>query len=223
MLFRSLNVKTPKLKWFHDKYICNSANPILIDGSYLMFFHTKERGIYYHGALLIDAITKEITHYTRNPIQIKSWGHGIAPNLIYVSGAIVVDDTLRVLYGESDESACYNDYNKDEFVTEIKKYPVDKPYNGLDVQPIMIYVPDTEKWMKRFEDGKSHFESVGINNIITVPAIYGEGFGIDGTHEYNLDNPSGHHKIGVANTALFLTMYMVYNIENNLPNSYFFF
>lgn len=95
--------------------------------------------------------------------------------------------------------------------------------SGFDVQPIMIYIPDTEKWMDRYERGRKHFELVGIRDIIKVPAIYGEGFGIQGTHEYNLDNPNGHHNIGVANTSLFLTMYMVYNIENNLPNSHFMF
>lgn len=94
---------------------------------------------------------------------------------------------------------------------------------GYDVQPIMLHVPDTEKWVNRFKEGKSHFESVGIENIISVPAIYGEGFGIQGTHYYELDNPGGKHQIGVANTSLFLSMYMVYNIENNLPNSHFLF
>lgn len=220
-----LNVSRPKLRWFHDKSICNSTNPIKIGKNYLMFFHTKERGIYYHGAVLIDVYSKEITHYTRKPINVKQWGHGIAPNLIYVSGSVYSpnENLIRVFYGEGDESACFNDYDAELFMEEMFKHPVDKTYAGLDVQPIMIYVPDTDKWAKRFKDGKEHFESVGIKNIITVPAIYGEGFGIDGTHEYNLDNPSGHHKIGVANTALFLTMYMIYNIENNLPNSHFFF
>lgn len=96
-------------------------------------------------------------------------------------------------------------------------------FGDMNVQPIMLYVPDSEKWLGRFERGKNHFKEVGIENIIYVPAIYGEGFGIEGTHEYNLDNPSGHHKIGVANTSLFLSMYMVYNIEMNLPNNHFMF
>lgn len=94
---------------------------------------------------------------------------------------------------------------------------------GYDVQPIMLYVPDTQKWRDRFAEGKSHFESVGIKDIITVPAIYGEGFGIQGTHYYELDNPNSKHQIGIANTSLFLSMYMVYNIERNLPNTHFFF
>jgi hypothetical protein len=94
---------------------------------------------------------------------------------------------------------------------------------NYDIQPIMLYVPDTEKWMNRFREGKWHFEEVGIKDIICVPAIYGEGFGIQGTHYYELDNPGGKHQIGVANTSLFLSMYMVYNIENNLPNSHFLF
>lgn len=95
--------------------------------------------------------------------------------------------------------------------------------SGYDIQPILLYLPDTEKWINRWEEGKKHFAEQGIENIISIPGIYGEGFGIQGTHLYEYDNPGGKHQIGVANTALFLSMYMVYNIENNLPNSHFMF
>lgn len=95
--------------------------------------------------------------------------------------------------------------------------------SGYDIQPIMLYLPDTEKWRNRYEEGKKHFEEQGIENIITVWGIYGEGFGIQGTHLYEYDNPGGKHQIGVANTALCLSMYIVYNVENNLPNSHFLF
>lgn len=94
---------------------------------------------------------------------------------------------------------------------------------GLDVQPILLYLPDTDKWLHRWEEAKKHFAEVGINDIIHVPGIYGRGFGIEGTHLYEHDNPGGGHKIGVDNTAGFLSMYMIYNIENNLPNQYFLF
>jgi len=94
---------------------------------------------------------------------------------------------------------------------------------GYDIQPIMIHLPDTEKWQKRYADGKAHFESEGIENIISIAGIYGEGFGIQGTHLYEYDNPGGGHQIGVANTALYLTMQIVYNVMNVLPNSHFMF
>lgn len=93
----------------------------------------------------------------------------------------------------------------------------------LDVQPIMLYLPDTEYWRNRHQEGKQHFIESGITDLIEVAGIYGQGFGIDGTHEYNLDNPSGHHKIGVAYTAGFLSMYMMYNIARVLPNEHFLF
>lgn len=94
---------------------------------------------------------------------------------------------------------------------------------GFDIQPILLYLPDTEKWRTRWEEGKKHFAEQGIENIISIPAIYGEGFGIQGTHLYEYDNPGGKHQIGVANTALHLSMHTVYNVENNLPNSHFMF
>lgn len=95
--------------------------------------------------------------------------------------------------------------------------------SNYDIQPIMLYLPDTEKWRNRYRDGKAHFEEQGITDIITVYGIYGEGFGIQGTHFYEHDNPGGHHQIGVANTALCLSMYIVYNLENNLPSTHFMF
>lgn len=95
--------------------------------------------------------------------------------------------------------------------------------SGLNIQPIMIYIPDTESWVEKFKEAKQHFESIGIKPIY-IPAIYGQGFGVAPTsHEYNLDNPNGHHNIGVAYTSLNLTMYMVYNIMANLDATHFMF
>lgn len=95
--------------------------------------------------------------------------------------------------------------------------------SGYDLQPIMLYLPDTEQWRTRYAEGKKHFEEQGITNIISVWGIHGHSFGIQGTHLYEYDNPGGKHQIGVANTALNLSMYCVYNVENNLPNSHFIF
>jgi len=94
---------------------------------------------------------------------------------------------------------------------------------GYDIQPIMLYLPDTDKWRQRAIDGEKHFNEQGITDIIKIAGIYGEGFGIVGTHLYEYDNPGGGHQIGVANTALCLSMQIVYNVENNLPNSHFLF
>lgn len=95
--------------------------------------------------------------------------------------------------------------------------------SGYDIQPIMLYLPDTEKWRQRAIEGEKHFNESGINNIIKVAGIYGEGFGIVGTHLYEYDNPGGGHQIGVANTALCLSMQIVYNVMKVLPNSHYLF
>lgn len=122
-------VKQPRLDWFHyDAEICNSTNPILVGEHRLMFFHTKENGIYHHGAVLLDAATHEITHYTRNSIPIKNtaYADGIGKGIIYVSGSVLLEPEglIRVFFGEGDSSACYNDYDKDELINIIKQYPV---------------------------------------------------------------------------------------------------
>lgn len=95
--------------------------------------------------------------------------------------------------------------------------------SGYDIQPIMLYLPDTEKWRQRAVDGEKHFNEAGITDVIKVGGIYGEGFGIVGTHLYEYDNPGGGHQIGVANTALCLSMQIVYNVMKVLPNSHYLF
>lgn len=118
----------PDLKWFHyNQYICNSTNPVLIDEYYLMFFHTKENGVYHHGAALLS-LNLEIKFATRNSIIIKesAIAEGIARGIVYVSGCAYLkkQNTVRVLFGEGDSSACYVDYDKNELLNAIKKYPV---------------------------------------------------------------------------------------------------
>lgn len=134
--------KQPDLKWFHyNQPICNSTNPIAVDEYYLMWFHTKENGVYHHGALLLDG-NLEIKFATRNSIIIKdsAIAEGIMRGIVYVSGCMLVSNnhpqgnpslkkggelnTVRVFFGEGDSSSCYVDYDKEELLNVIKKYPI---------------------------------------------------------------------------------------------------
>lgn len=119
--WKEVSVKQPKLKWFHSEYICNSSHPILIDNYYLMLFHTKELGVYFTGAVLLDKTKKEIVHYTKNSIRLKDYADGLNKGLIYASGCVYLEDknAIRILYGEGDSSACYSDFNKDELINAI--------------------------------------------------------------------------------------------------------
>jgi predicted GH43/DUF377 family glycosyl hydrolase len=123
--WEQLEVKQPNMKWWqHNRYICNSSNPILIGDSYLIFYHSKSDGLYSHGACLIDQYSKVMTHYFRHGIPVKVWGEGLQKNLIYVSGAVYLEsqNILRIYYGESDSHSCYNDYDAANFMNELKKY-----------------------------------------------------------------------------------------------------
>lgn len=133
-LFRSLDmvnweevkVEQPELKWIDKGFISNSTNPVLVGDEYLMFFHTKSAGEYYHGALLIDANTKEITHATKKPIRIETGGEGIAPKLKYISGCAYLknENKIRVFIGEGDSNAVYNDFDAETLIKTIKKYKI---------------------------------------------------------------------------------------------------
>jgi len=112
----------PGIDFIHKGLISNSTNPVLIDGEYVMMFHTKENGIYYKGAVIIDAATKNITHYTKHTIPFSARNDGMHKGLHYVSGMAYLpkENLIRVWYGENDSHAGYFDYEKDKFINAIK-------------------------------------------------------------------------------------------------------
>lgn len=117
-----VDVKTPHLKWFHSGYICNSTHPTEVDKYLLLWFHTKENGVYFHGAMLLDKETKEILHYTKNSIRMKDYAEGLHNGLIYVSGCVYRKDTdtVRVLYGEADSHSAYSEFDRQTLINAIK-------------------------------------------------------------------------------------------------------
>lgn len=121
-----LSTKPISLNWFHKSFISNSTNPILIGDHYLLFFHSKENGIYHHGAALIDAKSKEITHYTRNSIKLRTYADGFQPGLLYLSGSVYLPklNRIRLFIGEGDSHSICNDYDATEFMDMLKCYPV---------------------------------------------------------------------------------------------------
>lgn len=125
--WRRFAVGEKKLKWVNDKFISNSSNPILIGDSYLVFFHSLTgQGGYYHGACLIDAKTKQLTHFTPRALNIVSGKEGLMPKITYVSGAVYFKDrdVVRVYCGEADSHAIYNEFNATRLLREVKKYKV---------------------------------------------------------------------------------------------------
>ena len=91
----------------------------------------------------------------------------------------------------------------------------------LNVQPILLYIPDTPYFQERWETVQKHLQERGIENLIQVAGIHGTRFGIDGTHTYDVDNPGSGFKIGPGYTAEFLSVYMMYNIMSVLPATHF--
>lgn len=125
--WEEMAVKQPEIDWFHkNKMICNSTRPVKVGNEYVMLFHTKQAGVFFQGAVIIDAETKDVTHYTKRSIPIKEYAEGFQPDLIYVSGLCYIEDRniLRVYYGEADSHSCYNDYKADEFIAMVKQTKV---------------------------------------------------------------------------------------------------
>jgi len=86
-----------------------------------------------------------------------------------------------------------------------KKFPI-------KFQPFLLYLPDTEEWLNRWNKAKSHFHEAGLENVISIAGVHGQKFGIVGTHPYELDAPGSGHMIGQKYVASFLSMYVMYNV-----------
>lgn len=118
-----LDVPEATIDFVHKGMISNSTNPVLIDGYYLSFFHTKANGVYYKGAVLINAETKQIEYYTRHTIPFNARNDGWQKSLHYISG-VAYDERrglVRVFYGENDSHSCYADYDKNKLIAAIKE------------------------------------------------------------------------------------------------------
>ena len=114
-------------EWFHNSYISSSTNPVRVGDVYVMWFHTKNIGVYFAGCCLIDAESKRITHYTRHSITLPfNKLDGFQKNLLYVSGSVYLPETnvFRVFAGENDTNAMYYDFDATTLINHVKQYPV---------------------------------------------------------------------------------------------------
>ncbi len=93
----------------------------------------------------------------------------------------------------------------------------------LQIQPMLLYIPDSPYWVDRWKKGMKHFEERGLKNIIEIPGIHGVGFGIQGIHTYDIDNPGTGFNIGPGYTAQYLSVYMMYVVASILPSENYMF
>lgn len=93
---------------------------------------------------------------------------------------------------------------------------------GLNIKPIAIHLPDEEKWVKRYEDAKAHFEEQGVDEIFWLTGIHGKKFQIKGTGIYLLDGkPEEKFYVGDANVANSLTQYCAFVVMDALDHDFY--
>ena len=92
-----------------------------------------------------------------------------------------------------------------------------------EIKPLLLYLPDEQVWVDRWNACKQHLEEQGITDYYSVAGIHGEKFGIAGTHYFELDNPGGKHMIGQKYTASFLSQYVMYSVANAMDYTHYLF
>ncbi len=91
-----------------------------------------------------------------------------------------------------------------------------------DIKPILIYLPDTDQWLGRWEKGKKHFADVGIEGIHSMPGVHGQKWGLATTHIYLVDNkPEEKFNIGPGRVAGNLSQYMTWLLMDALPYTHY--
>ena len=86
------------------------------------------------------------------------------------------------------------------------------------IQPVLLYLPDEEKWLKEFEEAKAYFAAQGLTDIECIAGIHAHKWGVTGTHIYLLDGrPEEQFQIGQSKTGGFLSHYLLYNVMKYMP------
>lgn len=108
------------------------------------------------------------------------------------------------------------------------------------IQPILLFLPDTQQWVDRWVNGRKHLDECGIKPF-HVAGIHAKEFGVTGTqycfvdqwrryrHNYTgkeipvlmPDELKEQWYIGDANVGGCLSHYMLYNIMSAMPAEHF--
>jgi len=92
------------------------------------------------------------------------------------------------------------------------------------IQPISISLPDADSWNHRTEQFEHYLSSEGLRHTLFIKGIHAQKWGIRDTHIYLLDGrPEEQFYTGDKNVGCFLSMYVVYNVMNVLPQTHFMF
>ncbi|MEK7499782.1 MAG: hypothetical protein AAB649_04215, partial [Patescibacteria group bacterium] len=127
--WQKIDLPAANLHWDIEGHVSVSTNPIMVDGSLLVWFHTRhdKTDTYHQGAALINPKTFKIEYYTRTPLVSGGKCEGRRPGLLYISSCVYLKERklLRVYYGEADAHSSYMDFNKRDLITAIRKFPVE--------------------------------------------------------------------------------------------------
>jgi len=121
----SFEVLSPKYHWEEWK-VGMGPPPIKTDRGWLVFYHgVNAQRIYRVGAALLDLDdpTKTLAR-TTEPIlepEMDFEKRGIVPNVVFPSGAVILDGDLLVYYGGADRITCVTKTPIDNFLDELEK------------------------------------------------------------------------------------------------------
>lgn len=126
------------------------------------------------------------------------------------------------------------------FMNKIQEQNIIALEKNKDFLPVLLFLPDTQEWIDRYEKGISHLNENGIYPYC-VAGVHGKSFGIQGTKRYMRDAwtriknkyrdgkiPSimpeelkEQFYIGDNHTAGCISHYLLYNVMLALPYNHF--
>lgn len=117
--------KVPPQNDCWDKRLRGAGSPPLkTKYGWLMFYHSMN---YKVGVMLLDLDDPtKILFRAKAPIlesAVPYEFNGFKPGIVYVSGAVIKDDTLYVYYGGADSYVCVATADLDKFLAELRQQP----------------------------------------------------------------------------------------------------
>jgi len=95
---------------------------------------------------------------------------------------------------------------------------------NIHVKPILLYLPDEQSWLDKWEDAKQHLVEQGFTGIYHLAGVHAKMWGILSNHIFLLDGrPYEQYQTSQGNVGNYLSQYAAYLVMDALDYEAYFY